>query len=303
MSKFDAAYRLPVLIFFASVFAIPGNAIAIQDNSGSETADRTTAAASSTTAASTSQAATAPATSQPETPVPSATSNPAADTGLTYIPQAPPPTQEQIGDSLSVRQRYHAAIDAYAKVSPPSAAVWNKMGIAYQMMFDNNDAIRCYKASLKLEPHNAQVMNNLATVYDSEKDYRKAEKLYHKALKIDPKSALIHRNLGSNFMAQHKYKKGAKAYSEALTINPQIFSSHAAASVQSPTSAKERGAVHYYMARGCVNAGNTECALRNLRLALNEGYMSPKKAANDEAFASIRELPGFKQLIASQTAQ
>jgi tetratricopeptide (TPR) repeat protein len=308
MSKFDAVYRLPVLIFFASVFAIPGNVSAIQDNSGSETADRTAASSASTTASSATASSPTKevdpsAAGQPEGSAPSRTSNPAAQTGLTYIPTAPPPTQEQIGDSLSVRQRYHAAIDAYSKVKPPTAAVWNKMGIAYQMMFDNKDAIRCYKESLKLDRRNAQVLNNLATVYDSERDYRKAEKLYRKALKIDPKSALIHRNLGSNLMSQHKYKKGAKAYGDALAINPQIFSSHAAASVQNPATAKERGAVHYYMAKGCVSAGNSECAIRNLRLALNEGYISPKKAASDEAFASIRELPGFKQLIASQTPQ
>lgn len=303
MSKFDAAYRLLVLIFFASMIALPGHARAIQDPSGSKTADQTAAAGSSTANVSTTQEKANPVAGQPEGSASSVISHSAAETGLTYIPTAPPPTPEQIGDSLSVRQRYHAAIDAYSNVSPPSAAVWNKMGIAYQMMFANNDAIRCYKASLKLDPRNAQVLNNLATVYDSEKDYRKAEKLYRKALKIDPKSALIHRNLGSNLMSQHKYKKGAKAYGDALAINPQIFSSHASASVQNPATAKERGAVHYYMAKGCVNAGNTECAIRNLRLALNEGFISPKKVASDEAFASIRELPGFKQLIASQSTQ
>ncbi len=47
-----------------------------------------------------------------------------------------PPTPEQIGDSLSAHQRYQAAIAAYAKVTNPSAGVWNKMGIAYQMMFN-----------------------------------------------------------------------------------------------------------------------------------------------------------------------
>ncbi len=184
-----------------------------------------------------------------------------------------------------------------------TAVVWNKMGIAYQMMFAVKDAIRCYNASLKLDPHNAQVMNNLATVYDSQKEYRQAEKLYRKALKIDPKSALIHRNLGSNYMAQHKYKKGSEAYRAALTIDPNIFTSHSGASVQNPASAQDRGALHYYMAKGCVSAGNSECAIQNLRLAINEGFTNIRKVVSDESFASLRELPGFQQLIASQTAQ
>ena len=60
--------------------------------------------------------------------------------------------------------------------------------------------------------------------------------------------------------------------------------------------------MHYYMARGCVSAGNSECAIQNLRLALNEGYTNPQKIAGDNSFASLRELPAFQQLIAAQSA-
>jgi tetratricopeptide (TPR) repeat protein len=297
MSKFDARNRLSGLFFFAALFA------------------------ASSLSAVTQQAPAAPAVQQPSAPAPNQSqSAPAAPAGkdatpsqsngsaapgasspLHYITTGPPPTPEQVGDSLSVRQRYQAAIAAYSKAEPPTAVIWNKMGIAYQMMFDTRDAIRCYTASLKLEPHSAQVLNNLATVYDSQKLYSQAEKTYRKALKLDPKSALIHRNLGSNLMAQHKYKKGSEAYRAALTLDPQIFNSHSGASVQNPASAQDRGALHYYMAKGCVSAGNPECAIQNLRLALNEGFTNARKIATDESFASIRELPGFQQLIESQT--
>ncbi len=176
------------------------------------------------------------------------------------------------------------------------------MGIAYQMMFNLKDATRCYNSSLKLDPRNATVLNNLATVYDSLKDYGAAERYYRKALKVDPHSALILRNLGSNQLSQHKYKKGWAAYQSALAIDPQIFQSHAGASVENPASTQDRGAMHYYMARGCVSAGNPECAIQNLRLALNEGYTNARKIAVDNSFASLRELPAFQQLIAAQSA-
>ena len=213
-----------------------------------------------------------------------------------------PPTPEEIGDSLSARRQYQAAIAAYSKVTDPSAALWNKMGIAYQMMFNSHDAARCYNASLKVDPRNSQVLNNLATVYDSLKDYSAAERYYRKALKIDPHSALILRNFGSNLLSQHKYKKGWEAYQSALAVDPNIFDSHSGASVENPASNQERGAVHYYMARSCVSAGNSDCAIQNLRMALNEGYTSPKKIAGDSSFASLRQLPAFQQLIAAQSA-
>jgi tetratricopeptide (TPR) repeat protein len=215
---------------------------------------------------------------------------------------ATPLTPEQIGDSLSSHQRYQAAIAAYAKEVNPTPSLWNKMGIAYQMMFNLKDATRCYNASLKLDPRNAQVLNNIATVYDSLKQYKTAERYYHKALKIDSKSALILRNLGSNQLSQHKDKKGWEAYQSALAIDPQIFQTRSGASVENPASTQERGAMHYYMARSCVSTGNSECAIQNLRLALNEGYTSPKKIAEDGSFASLHELPAFQQMIAAQSA-
>ena len=299
MSKCDATYVLPGLIFFATLCAAPPAPAATQQNPATPQANQT-----SSPAPETPQTAPATQSNQPESPSsPSLKSDVSGNPPLQHVITSPPPTPEQIGDSMSVRQRYQAAIAAYSKATPMTAVIWNKMGIAYQMMFAVKDAVRCYNASLKLEPRNAQVINNLATVYDSQKLFKQGEKLYRKALKFDSKSALIQRNLGSNLMAQHKYKKGAEAYKAALAIDPQIFTSRTGASVQNPASAQDRGALHYYMARGCVSAGNPECAIQNLRLALNEGFTNVRKIVSDESFASIRDLPGFQQLIASQTAQ
>jgi hypothetical protein len=111
---------------------------------------------------------------------------------------------------------------------------------------------------------------------------------------------LILRNFGSNQLSQHKYKKGSEAYQSALKVDPQIFETHSGASVDNPSSTQDRGAMHYYMARGCVSAGNSECAIQNLRLALNEGYTNPQKIAGDNFFVSLRLLPAFQQLIAAQ---
>ncbi len=64
------------------------------------------------------------------------------------------PTPEQVADSLMAHQRYQAAIESY-KTAAPSADNWNKMGVAYQLMFNLVDAERCYQAALKLDPKNS----------------------------------------------------------------------------------------------------------------------------------------------------
>jgi len=61
-----------------------------------------------------------------------------ASAGPAVTVPSPPPTHEELGDTLSVHRRYQAAIEEYGKATS-SAAVWNKMGIAYQMMFNLKD--------------------------------------------------------------------------------------------------------------------------------------------------------------------
>lgn len=251
-----------------------------------------------------------------QTPAPAAAQAPApaaAQPAGQIAPQAAPqtvnqsptpapakPTAEQLGDSLTARQRYQAAIAAYSKAPEMTADIWNKMGIDYQMMFNSKDAAHCYKESLQLDPRNPQVLNNLATVYASLKDYGQAERLYRRALKYDPHSALILKNLGTNLLAERRYNKGWEAYQQALAIDPQIFSDSGAPAVQDPSSIEERGAMNYYMAAGCARAGETDCALQYLRMALDEGFTTRKKVASDIEFASLRDNAAFKQLLAEQ---
>ena len=209
------------------------------------------------------------------------------------------PTPEDLGDTLMLHKHYQEAIKQYAQ-APVSAGVWNKMGIAYQMMFNSKDAVRCYKASLKLDPNNPSVINNLATVDDSIKEYRAAEKLYRRALKINPHSALVLKNLGTNLLSQHKFDRGWEIYKQALAIDPLIFQDRSSPQVQNVTSVEQRGAMNYYMALGCAQEGHIDCALEYLRMALNEGFTSPRKVASDVAFSSLRDNPDFKQLLAEQ---
>ena len=215
----------------------------------------------------------------------------------------PERTPEEVGDALVVHQRYQAAIEAYRKAPQSSAMLLNKMGIAYQMLFDTRDAMRCYKASLKLNPKDARVLNNLGTVYDSLKQYGQAEKAYRKAIRIDPKFALAYKNLGSDLMAQHNYRKGADAYRQALALDPHIFEVKSNLRVENPASVKDRGAMNYYMARGCARSGQLGCAVQYLRAAMNEGYATVKKVAEEPDFAPMRGQPEFEQLLAAPAQQ
>jgi hypothetical protein len=61
--------------------------------------------------------------------------------------------------------------------------------------------------------------------------------------------------------------------------------------------------MNFYMAKGCVRAGMNDRAIEYLRMALNEGFTSPKKIIADSEFAALRDVPAFQQLLAAQGSQ
>lgn len=184
-----------------------------------------------------------------------------------------------------------------------TAALWNKMGISYQLLFNLKDATRCYKQSLKLDARNPKVLNNLATVYASLKEYGQADRMYHKALKFDPRSALVLKNLGTNELAERRFDMGWATYQRALAIDPRIFAGHMGPTVEDPSSVEQRGAMNYFVALGCARSGYTDCALQHLRMAIDEGFTDGKKVAANDEFAGLRSNPEFIQLVADEKGQ
>jgi len=240
---------------------------------------------------------------QPQTVSAAAASSPSVSPQLSPTQLQSGLSPEELGDELMSSKQYEAAIHAFNREKHKSADVWNKTGIAYELMFDNPDALRCYMQAIKLEPANSKVLNNIGTVYVSLGDRKSAERYYRKALKSDPKSADVLKNLGTDLLARKKFKDGGKYYAAALAVDPDIFQHSETPTISNPSSAQERGAMNYYMARGCARAGMTSCALDYLRRALNDGYTNPQKVIADSDFAGIRGIPEFEQLLNSQRPQ
>ncbi len=231
---------------------------------------------------------------------------PAAGLPLQKNPVAEPKFQAtpiEAGDALMVHQRYQEAIESYKRAPRDSAEVWNKMGVAYQLMFNTDEAVRCYQAALRFDSKNPVVLNNIGTIYTTQKRYGTAERMFRKALKHDPTSAVVHKNLGTALLAEHKYAKGWQSYQEALRIEPTIFQRGSNARIENPATIQERGAMNFYMAKGCARAGMNDQAIEYLRMALNEGFTSPKKIIADSEFAGLLTVPAFQQLLASQRIQ
>ena len=120
-------------------------------------------------------------------------------------------TPELRADLMVVHGNYADAIDAYRKIRPQTAAIYNKIGVAYQRMANDQAAIENYGIATKLDHKFAAPYNNMGTVYFHENDNKRAKKLYKKSIKLDAATAPFWSNLGAVYMAQRQYSDGAEA--------------------------------------------------------------------------------------------
>jgi tetratricopeptide (TPR) repeat protein len=210
----------------------------------------------------------------------------------------------RFGDIFMVRKEYREAIETYAQGASKNAVLDNKMGIAYHQLMDLDRARKCYEQALKLKPDYFEAINNLGTVYYAKKNYRRAIVWYNRALKVDPDSpraASTYMNRGTAWFARKQYDKALEDYQTAVHIEPDIFEHHGTfGQILEERNVEERAKYHFFLAKLYARQGRNELALQNLRKALEEGFKGKKKLEEEPDFATLKDLPDFKTLLASE---
>jgi tetratricopeptide (TPR) repeat protein len=225
--------------------------------------------------------------------------------GATSTAPAAAPTTEQaqlerLGDLFIVRKRYLDAINTYQEAAGNSAVVWNKLGIAYQHLFNDKDARLSYEHSLRLDPRYPEALNNLGTIFYAEKDYKGAARYYNKALKLLPDSAVIYANLGTADFARGDYKRGVKAYRAAFAKDPAVFDNGSTNKIEETGTREERALLNFHLAKIYAQAHMNARALDCLREALDNGFHDRKKLMEDEELAELRQTEEFRKLLIDQ---
>ena len=212
---------------------------------------------------------------------------------------------ERRADIYMARKMYREAGDMYRdaiRQEPGSAKLVNKLGISYHQQTLLGHARREYERAWRLDKSYSQALNNLGTVHHAQGNYGKATRAYKRALKLAPYSASIHSNLGTSFFARRKYKEASKAYLKALEIDPDVFETRGTfGTLLQERSVANRGKYYYFMAKAYAGVELWDRAVLYLRKALEEGFSSPRKIANDKAFEGMYEMPDFQRLAFPET--
>jgi tetratricopeptide (TPR) repeat protein len=210
-------------------------------------------------------------------------------------------TPEMRGDIFMAEKRYREAAEVYQDNSKGSAVMLNKTGIAYHQMLQLDVAGKYYRLALRVDPKYSEAINNLGTIYYAKKSFRRAVNQYRKALRINPESASVWSNLGTGYFARKEYERAAEAWQQALKLDPEVFETRSTQGVLlQERSVEERAKFHYYLAQTYAKAGMSDRAVQYIRKALEEGFKERKKIEEDPAFAALKDLPEFQELMASE---
>jgi tetratricopeptide (TPR) repeat protein len=227
----------------------------------------------------------------------------ALNTGKTSLPvpaNTRPITSEEHADIFLARKDYAAAADYYRRAldergSRNPAALWNKLGIAYQLNMNYAAARKAYKDATRTDTAFAEPWNNLGTTYFLQNKFGKSTKYYKHAIKLRPDAVSFHMNLSASYSRMKKFDQAVEECREALRLDPNVLIEHSPGA----TTVQARGAdvqFYYYLAKVFASMSRPEDAVRYLRRALEDGFKDMKRLDQDPDFQKISRYPAYVQL-------
>jgi tetratricopeptide (TPR) repeat protein len=221
----------------------------------------------------------------------------------------PPPTSpsehkeitlEERADIFMARKNYADAADYYYRAlkrgSFQDAALWNKLGIALQQENKFRSAREAYQKAVHADPSFAEAWNNLGTVYFMANKYHKSVPYYRRAIAIKNDSAAFHLNLGTSYYHLKKYQQAVEEYRTALGIDPKVVLQQSALGTTIHAGGTDPG-FYFYMAKAYASTGNAEQAVRYLRRALEDGYVTAGQVGDDPDFKKISQDAAYVELL------
>ena len=169
-----------------------------------------------------------------------------------------------------------------------------------------------YKRVVQLNPRNARAWDTLGNLYKSGGEYKEALLAYQQAIANDPSKALYHHHLALVYAHEGQMEDAIDALQHVIEIDPDHGLAHAAlGGYYRKMGLEELAQKHVGKAmksifdseneynRACLAAicGDTDQALRLLRVALQNKQTYVDWILRDPDLDFIRQDPRFKQLI------
>jgi tetratricopeptide (TPR) repeat protein len=231
----------------------------------------------------------------------SSTTTTSSSTAPPLSSMTPREVAEMRGDIFMARKDYSAAVGEYEQIlatEPKNAAVYNKVGVAYQQLGDLLRAERAYKRAMHADKNFASAVNNCGTVEYEKKHFGKAIGYYKKGIELHGDTATIYSNLGYAYFANKEYPQAMDSFQKALALDPTIFDRRGqGGTVVQQRSTPDPGLFYFFVAKTYAQAGDAERAAHYLKLARDDGYTQFLSAQTDPAFAKVIKDPIVQEVL------
>jgi tetratricopeptide (TPR) repeat protein len=229
------------------------------------------------------------------------TSSPPSASVSPLSSMSPREAAEMRGDIFMARKEFSAAVAEYERIlvkEPKNAALFNKVGVAYQQLGDLQRAERAYRHSMHADKNFASAVNNCGTVEYEKKHFGKAIGLYKKGIELRGDMPTMYSNLGYAYFANKEYPEAMNSFQKALALDPTIFDRRGqGGTVVQQRTTPDPGLFYFFVAKTYAQAGDAERAAHYLKLARDDGYAEFLSAQTDPVFAKVIKDPGVQQVL------
>jgi tetratricopeptide (TPR) repeat protein len=193
-----------------------------------------------------------------------------------------------LGDTLVALQRYEpalAAFQSYLQAVPNQPWVLGRIGYVQSKMGQVDPAIESTKAALRLAPSDSELLLEMASRYVDAQKFDEAISILKRIIAEGGARGEVHLRYGYALLRKGQLPAAERELRHAISTSTSL------------SEWRTRGRARYDLAKIWMQSGVSSNALRELRMAVDEGYRDRAVFENDPDFKALKDDPAFKELM------